>query len=323
MMSCNGCLKNGIEGFCPRCKKELFGGKNVSSILNFSRPQFNELKLERSQKLSISGVQIKHSLKLENSELIMTEKGGEYILKPIPSGTFQYLNQTPANEHVTMQIASQVFKIETAKNTLIKFSDGELAYIVKRFDIKPDGTKYLQEDFAQIAQKTEENSGTNYKYDFSYEEIAGLMKKNVAAYPVEVEKYFRLVLFNYLICNGDAHLKNFSLYRNDEFGDYLLTPAYDLLNTSIHVPNESDTALELFKDGFMAESYKAGSKSTTDDFFEFGKRIGMRDSRVENTLKEFSEKYDRIKLLIEKSFLNDEMKSLYLTNVQNRMERIQ
>lgn len=322
-MSCNGCLKNGIEGFCPRCKKELFGGKNVSSILNFSRPQFNELKLERSQKLSISGVQIKHSLKLENSELIMTEKGGEYILKPIPSGTFQYLNQTPANEHVTMQIASQVFKIETAKNTLIKFSDGELAYIVKRFDIKPDGTKYLQEDFAQIAQKTEENSGTNYKYDFSYEEIAGLMKKNVAAYPVEVEKYFRLVLFNYLICNGDAHLKNFSLYRNDEFGDYLLTPAYDLLNTSIHVPNESDTALELFKDGFMAESYKAGSKSTTDDFFEFGKRIGMRDSRVENTLKEFSEKYDRIKLLIEKSFLNDEMKSLYLTNVQNRMERIQ
>lgn len=322
-MSCNGCLKNGIEGFCPRCKKELFGGKNVSSILNFSRPQFNELKLERSQKLSISGVQIKHSLKLENSELIMTEKGGEYILKPIPSGSFQYLNQTPANEHVTMQIASQVFKIETAKNTLIKFSDGELAYIVKRFDLKPDGTKYLQEDFAQIAQKTEENSGTNYKYDFSYEEIAGLMKKIVAAYPVEVEKYFRLVLFNYLICNGDAHLKNFSLYRNDEFGDYLLTPAYDLLNTSIHVPNESDTALELFKDGFMAESYKAGSKSTTDDFFEFGKRIGMRDSRVENTLKEFSEKYDRIKLLIEKSYLNDEMKSLYLTNVQNRMERIQ
>lgn len=322
-MSCNGCLKNGIEGFCPRCKKELFGGKNVSSVLNFSRPQFNELKLERSQKLSISGVQIKHSLKLENSELIMTEKGGEYILKPIPSGTFQYLNQTPANEHVTMQIASQVFKIETAKNTLIKFSDGELAYIVKRFDLKPDGTKYLQEDFAQIAQKTEENSGTNYKYDFSYEEIAGLMKKIVAAYPVEVEKYFRLVLFNYLICNGDAHLKNFSLYRNDEFGDYLLTPAYDLLNTSIHVPNESDTALELFKDGLMTESYKAGSKFTTDDFFEFGKRIGMRDSRVENTLKEFSEKYDRIKLLIEKSYLNDEMKSLYLTNVQNRMERIQ
>ena len=323
MSYCNGCLKDGIEGFCPKCRRELFDGKNIPAMLNFSRPKFNEYKMEKGQKLSISGVQIKHSLKLENLELIMTERGGEYILKPLPTGPFQNLTETPANEHITMQIARQVFRIETAISALIKFNDGELAYLVKRFDIKPDGTKYLQEDFAQIAQKTEENSGPNYKYDFSYEEIAGLMKKNVAAYPVEIEKYFRLVLFNYFICNGDAHLKNFSLYRNDEFGDYLLTPAYDLLNTSLHVPNESDTALELFRDGFVTESYKAGSKFTENDFTEFGRRIGIRESRVQNILKEFSQKYSFIKLLVEKSFLNAETKLLYLSKVKSRMERIQ
>lgn len=322
MSNCYGCLKDGIEGFCPKCRKELFGGKNISPVLNFSRPQFNEHKMERSQRLSISGIQIKHSLKLENRKLIMTEKGGEYILKPVPSGPFQNLNQVPANEHVTMQIASQVFKLNSAHNAFVRFNDGENAYLTKRFDVKKDGTKYLQEDFAQIARRTEENSGPNYKYDFSYEEIAELMKKFVSAYPIEIEKYFRLVLFNYLICNGDAHLKNFSLYRNDEFGDYLLTPVYDLLNTSIHVPNESDTALELFINGFVTEPYKAGSKFTGEDFFEFGKRIGMRESRVENTLKEFSEKYDRIELLVDKSFLNAKTKLLYLDNVKNRMERI-
>ena len=41
---------------------------------------------------------------------------------------------TNANEHVTMQIASQVFGIETPPNAVVRFTDGELAYIVKRFD---------------------------------------------------------------------------------------------------------------------------------------------------------------------------------------------
>lgn len=42
------------------------------------------------------------------------------------------------------------------------------------------------------------------------------------------------VVFNYLFGNGDAHLKNFSLQATSG-GDYVLTPAYDLLHTSIHI----------------------------------------------------------------------------------------
>jgi serine/threonine-protein kinase HipA len=41
----------------------------------------------------------------------------------------------PANEHLTMQIARQVFGIETAENALIFFQNGEQAYITKRFEI--------------------------------------------------------------------------------------------------------------------------------------------------------------------------------------------
>ena len=109
-----------------------------------------------------------------------------------------------------------------------------------------NGNKLLQEDFAQLANRSEENAGKNYKYDYSYEEMAELMKRYVAAYPVEIEKLYSLIIFNYLICNGDAHLKNFSLFRNEQFGDYTLTPAYDLMNSRIHINIEPDTSLDLF-----------------------------------------------------------------------------
>ena len=50
---------------------------------------------------------------------------------------------------------------------------------------------------------------------------------------VDMERFFELVVFNYIYANGDAHLKNFSLILNGQ--DYRLAPAYDLLNTSLHV----------------------------------------------------------------------------------------
>ncbi len=49
-----------------------------------------------------------------------------------------------------------------------------------------------------------------------------------------MSRFFELVVFNYLFANGDAHLKDFSLQQTPN-GDYLLSPTYDLLNTSLHV----------------------------------------------------------------------------------------
>ena len=47
----------------------------------------------------------------------------------------------PVNEHLTMQIAYQVYGIETAENVMIFFGNGEQAYIIKRFDMLPEGQK--------------------------------------------------------------------------------------------------------------------------------------------------------------------------------------
>lgn len=322
MKVCPSCLKEGYETFCNPCLKKLFNGKKVSHILPFTEPEFNEVRLSQSERLSISGIQIKHSLKLEKVKLVLTDIGGEYILKPTPIGSFNHLEATPANEHLTMQLAGRLFEINIPPNAFMQFEDKKPAYIVKRFDVLSDSTKLLQEDFAQVAGKSEENSGKNYKYDFSYEEIAELMKKFVSAYPIEIERFYSLVIFNYLVSNGDAHLKNFSVFRNVEFGDYILTPAYDLLNTSIHIPDEGNTALELFKDNFMAESYKYGSKYAKDDFYEFGIKIGISKTRIDKIYERFLNKENDIKNLINRSFLNDELKEKYFNSVLNRLERL-
>jgi serine/threonine-protein kinase HipA len=321
--NCPGCLKAGYETYCDSCIKRLFNGNKVNHILNFTRPEFNKIKREQSGKLSISGIQIKHSLKIENKELKLTEEQGEYILKPIPSGQFENLAEVPANENLTMQIARQLYDIKTAENGIIFFRDKEIAYITRRFDVKSDRTKLLQEDFAQVSGRTEETHGKNYKYDFSYEEIAELMKRYLGAYAVEIEKFFRVVIFNYLFSNGDSHIRNFSLIRNDKYGDYLLTPFYDLLNTSIHVPGDKDLALELFKDDFETEAYKAGSKYTKPDFQEFAERIGINDKRFVLIYDQLLDKTDKVRELVFNSFLEKDVKETYLARYLERLKRLE
>src|SRR5262249_23891041 len=152
----------------------------------------------------------------------------------------------------------------------------------------------LQEDFAQLASRSEETHGRNYKYDFSYEEIGGLIRQHVGSYPVSLERFFQLVVFNYFIHNGDAHLKNFSLIRNDQYGDYILTPAYDLLNTRLHVPHETRTALAFFKDDFQTDSYKANAFYAYDDFRELAKRLGLRETRFTRIMNAFIESEGKV-----------------------------
>lgn len=115
-------------------------------------------------------------------QLRLTKEGehGTYILKPIP-GDLKKVEQVPANEHLTMQIAKQVYGINIAENAMIFFKNGSPAYITKWFDVKKEGGKWSNEDFATLAGKTKDNAGIDFKYDSSYEEISILIQKYVPA----------------------------------------------------------------------------------------------------------------------------------------------
>jgi serine/threonine-protein kinase HipA len=324
---CPGTLAEGFKTYSPGCIRNLFNGKKVSHILPYDPPQQDEKVaeqfLENRKRISISGVQEKLSLLLEKNVLRLTEEGeqGTYIFKPIPRDLKQ-VDQVPANEHLTMQIAKQVYGIHTAENAMIFFKDGSPAYITKRFDVKPEGGKWGKEDFATLAGKTKDNAGPDFKYDYSYEEVGALIKKYVPAWQIEIEKYFLLVLFNFLFSNGDAHLKNFSLLESSK-GDYLLSPAYDLINTRLHV-NDKDFALDkgLFADNFQSAAYKKEGHPSRADFIEFGRRIGITESRIGKLIEPFLDKQTKVETLIERSFLSDQNKKGYLVRYNTRRNQL-
>ena len=324
-MKCLGCYKK-IEKneYCLSCRKKLFDGKRVPTVLDFDKPKAENMKMynEYSKRMSISGVQLKYSLELVGDRLALCETKGQYIIKPIPTADhLEMMEDAPENEHLTMQIASQIFKIKTAHNALIYFKDGTPAYITKRFDLKIDGTKYIQEDFAQITNRTKETHGESYKYEGSYLEIGELIKKHVPASIIAVENFFKTVLFNYIFSNGDAHLKNFSLKRND-FGEMELSPSYDLMSTIIHTPNERDTALELFHNDFDSAYYVTYGHYGRMEFIEFAKRLGIVEIRYLRIIESFIKKEEQIAALIQNALLSNAAKQLLLENLQSRLKRL-
>ena len=132
---CPSTLREGFTTYSPAARKLLFDGKEVSHVLNFDSPNNdsadNESYLKNIGRISLSGVQPKASLIVNaDNELAKPAENehGTYILKPAPS-SYALLDRKycPANEHLTMQLASQVYHIETAANGLCFFRDGEAA----------------------------------------------------------------------------------------------------------------------------------------------------------------------------------------------------
>ena len=309
------------EGFSASAQRLLAGGKRkFPHRLSFNRTDVVDFRVQAAEHMSISGVQDKVSLKLVRGKLMPTERDGEYILKPVPTADIpRFKDDLPANEHLTMQIAAQVFGIAAAINGVVRFADGELAYVTRRFD-RRNGVKIAQEDFCQLSNRTEETAGRNYKYDGTCEEVARILQKYCKAYRVEVEKLFARIVFNYVFSNGDAHLKNFSLYES-EFGDHILTPAYDVICTSLHFPNETRTALDLF-DSFESESFRKNGFCKRPDFLKLAELYGMDLSRAERYLQLFAQREDRVLSLVNHSFLSDAARSEYLRLYRDRLRAI-
>lgn len=270
---------------------------------------------------SISGVKDKVELIRRRGIFEVVDKGGEYILKPIPSVPLpKYQSDVPANEALTMRIASAVFGIKTAQNELVAFSDGEPAYLTRRFDYR-DGIKILQEDFCQLSGRTSRSHGTNYKYDASYEECANILRKYCSAWRVELPKLYLRILFCYVFSNGDAHLKNFSLYESVQ-GDMVLSPAYDLLATSVHIPSESPLALDLFADGHFTPKFERLGFYSSADFIELGKTFDLNEQKVRTMLDKFTESVDSVRTFIELSGLSSAAKNDYFAAFENRLRAI-
>lgn len=322
MLELNYCpctLAEGYSSYSPSAIKHFLGGKKVSHILPYNSIPSEESSTlfdNNRKRFSLSGAQSKYSVLIEDDHFRLTDEGeqGTYILKPRLSD-FMNRDASPANEHLTMQIASQVYGIETAPCGLCFSQNGEAAYLVKRYDVQPDGSKIQQEDFASLGGISADNYGRNYKYDvFSYEDIGLLIKRYLPAANVELVKYFDLILFNFLFANGDAHAKNFSVLMTPD-GDYRLAPAYDLINTLIHLPGDTIFALRKGLFNGWTDRYITGP-----DFLELARRLGIPPTVAKMELERFRADYQDVDRLIDHSYLSDKIKEDYRSIYNGRLK---
>ena len=165
-------LHEGQKDFHPSCAKKIFGSATAPS-LPYSRADIDDLAREVIQsQTTVTGVQAKLSLdinkggKNEPDRLTLVGLWGRYILKP-KSDIYPWL---PEDEDLTMHLAT-IARIDVVPHSLIRFDDGELAYITKRVDRGDDGMKYLMEDACQLSERL-----TSDKYKSSYENVAKLIK---------------------------------------------------------------------------------------------------------------------------------------------------
>lgn len=317
---CPGTLSAGFNTYSRTALNRVFQGRKVHHVLPYDAPATNpethELFEENRKIMSVSGVQEKFSVLLDKNKLrlVNSDERGTYILKPIP-GVGKKPDQMPANEHLTMQIARQVYGIETAENALIFFKNGTPAYITRRFDVKEDGSKWAQDDFASLAERTPQTHGEHYKYAGNYLDIFVLMQKYLPAYRLEAPKLFKILVFNYLFSNGDAHFKNFSILETP-LGDYRLSPAYDLLNSRIHI-EDKDFALD---DGLLPGNLTQGKISL--QFSKLAEHAQISEKTFYSIMALMNSKSHLVEKMVAASFLHEPTKRNYLQSYQGRLNQL-
>ena len=303
-------LEDELKNFHPACAKRFFG-KAEAPVLPYSRDNINDLAKESVlSRIAVTGVQSKLSMdvnkggKDEPDRLTIVGLWGKYILKP-KSKEFPWL---PEVEDLTMHLA-EIAKIDVVPHTLIRFNDGEMAYLTKRIDRDRNGTKYLMEDLCQISERI-----TLDKYKSSYEKAAKLIKLHSSAPMLDLVNFWEVVVFSWITGNSDMHLKNFSLISKTP-GHYVLSQAYDLVNVHLIFPEDNEE-LALTLDGRKKHI-------TKQNFMRAMASSGLGEKVIEKIFRKLTDVAPKWYDFIDSSFLPTEMKEKYKEEIRTNIGKLQ
>jgi serine/threonine-protein kinase HipA len=280
------------------CLRRLFGTPSLP-VIELTHAEVLARAQEMAGRMSISGVQPKLSMSRRGSRLIPVTDGGLFILKP-QTERFPLL---PQNENLCMTIAERI-GIDVPPHGLFDLRDGSPAYIVRRFDRTPAGQKLRCEDFVQIL-------GEDDKYSGSVERIGKRIRDLSSVPGLDAQLLFERVLLNFLLGNGDAHLKNFSLLETAD-GGLRLSPAYDIVCSKAVIPKETDFAITL--------NGKA-DKIARKDFEKFSEGLKIPGKVVADIFERFGQAYSMMSEEISRSRLSAEMQEKVRDVVEERRKR--
>lgn len=309
---CKGCFKPNVVEYCADCRRQLFSRARMGTLLPFDVPERDQLSILSSYGRGKNLMEIRNEYAVQqNGTKLELAEHGSHILKTIPTGAFQRLNQLPANEHLTMQLASQVYNIDVVPNATIYLNNGQNAYITRKIELSGSSVYINKYPLINIAIEQEQLIG-------SVEDLARLLQKYIAAYKPQVEHLFALAIFNYLFSNNSPAYYQLSLIETSA-GEFLLSPAYNLVCTELHdrsrtIPlyNEDYASADLVKNGYY--SYAS--------FLVLAEKISVVEKRARRILARFLENESVVEQIVKHSFLEETARQEYIDLYRTKLQEL-
>jgi len=311
MCKCLYCYKElepGMVDYHPACAKKFFGIA-TAPILPYTRENMRDLARQVIRNsTSVTGVQAKMSLdinkggKNEPSKFTVVGLWGRYIFKP-ESPIFRCM---PELEDLTMKMA-EASGINVVPHALVRLQDGEFGYLTKRVDRSEKGEKYSMLDMCQLTNRL-----TEHKYYGTYVQLAKTVRRYSSVPGLDVQKYWEIVLFSWIVGNSDMHCKNFSLISYDGV-QYRLSPAYDLISVKLSFPQDTEEMAM----AFVVGGEKIGFVRKT--FLEAFKQSGLNDIVSGKLISKMFGCLPKWKELINNSFLPDFLKTELSLLIETRL----
>ena len=245
-----------------------FPSLDIDEILNNdTKDSFNRLLNAFLDKNSISGVQPKTVALVKDKDSLDLK---EYIIKTW-GDEFAYLAE---NEYFSLKAVQKA----GVKIPNIKLSKNKKFLLVEKFIF--DNNEIL--GFEEVLSLMDKNRIN--KYQGSYEQVSKIILQFSTNKASSMKQFYKTVVMNYLLKNGDAHLKNFGLLFDRDFKTIKFAPAYDVVTTTAYI----------FKDkpALMLEGKKIWHSK--DTLINFGQRYCLLSKKealqnykeCENALKE-------------------------------------
>ncbi|MBQ7502884.1 HipA domain-containing protein [bacterium] len=283
--------------------RECLGALQITDGLENVSASYERITEDQVRKLAAEGA-AKSAELVAKAHLSLTGASGKvglYFNEPenmwyLPKGTAPSthivkqshvrLNGIVANEQLSLLTAAEC-GIDIPQSFIINTGsgrDGEVLLATRRYDRVFDGRKRIgalpcpmrlhQEDFAQAmgvaAAKKYERRGEAY-----LRKMFQILRAHSADPMTDTLKLWDAVIFDYLIGNTDAHIKNFSLLYSSDMKEKRLAPIYDIVSTVIY---ESSTRDMAFSIGDIYSIDEIGEESLRKAAADagIGRRIAMK-----------------------------------------------
>jgi serine/threonine-protein kinase HipA len=241
------------------------------------------LNKNAKKRMSLAGAQ--HKLAVVYQDKILYEPSGSapssHILKPNHPKPDEYWQST-RNEWFVMSLAKSLgFDVPNVDLIYVP----EPVYLVERFDREntwPDQSRLHMLDACQLLALDKV-----FKYKNSTAESLAQLNSYCRRKAMTRVQLFNWAIFNAVVGNTDAHLKNLSFFMTNDA--ITLTPHYDLLCTAIYADGKSFFDDELSQP--MGEAKTIG-QLTVKNVVLFGQSLGLKEKQCLKLLSNITSSID-------------------------------